>query len=145
MVVGALGKELVLDVDSSNARSFILPDSPHDMNGIAVASVAIGNHRDVDCAGYAACNLNLLAHSEQRLSDGLARARDPSANHQAFEALALEQPGGERIPSARGQNRSICLQQRAQTLFLLVHTGSSTSVRSGCSGSIGDPREYHLG
>ena len=70
VIMRALGKKLVLDVDARNACAREFAHRAHRMERLAEARARIGEHRNGDALRGRAGDLHLLGHREKRLGGG---------------------------------------------------------------------------
>jgi hypothetical protein len=112
-VAAALGRPLVLDEDRAGADRLVALDGARDVLGIAIAVVAVDQHRqarrrhDVAHAGA-----HLAERDQADVGQCVARADQRiAADGIGGEARALDQPGAERIMRGREQQRLGARQQ----------------------------------
>jgi hypothetical protein len=107
---------LVLEVDAGHPGLLVLADRAHDVDRVAVAGVRVGDHRDVHRADDPAGVVDHLGAGEQahvRAADQRGGGAEPG-HVDGVEAGLLDQPGGQRVVGAGGDQRVRRGQQRAQ-------------------------------
>ena len=112
-VAAALRRDLVLQEDRGRAHRLVALDGVGDVLDVAVAGVAVDQHRqarrrhDVADAGA-----DLAEGGQPDVGDGVARAdQREAADRIGREARALDQPRRQRVMGARQQQRLLLLEQ----------------------------------
>ena len=112
-VAAALGRDLVLDEDRGRAHRLVALDGVGDVLHVAVAGVAIDQHRqarrrhDVADAGA-----DLAECGESDVGNAVARADQRiAADRVGGKARALDQPRRQRVMGAWQQQRLLLLEQ----------------------------------
>ena len=115
-VAAPLGVHLVLEVDGRDPRRLELPHGAHDVDGVPVPRIRIGNDGNRHRLGEVVGHHRHLPHGEEA-DIGLAQEGigDPGTGHvDGREPRLLDQPCGQRIPGARHRGQLPRIQQGPQ-------------------------------
>ena len=122
----SLGIDVILDADGRDAGPFVVVDGPHHVQGIAIASVAVGDNRNADRLDHVPLNLQLLGRGDEagvRHAFEGGRNTEPAGPNR-IESGLLDQLGAERIVSSDGLDDAGTLEQDSQ-FGRVVHTQST--------------------
>ena len=124
-VPAPLGEDLVLELDGADAGPLVLADRAADVQRVAVAGVAVRQHRDVDGLGDVAGVLDHLVH-RQEADVGLAEdaGRGAVAGHvDGVEPGHLDHLGAQYVVGARRHEQLPVREQLLQPCGFL-HQGT---------------------
>jgi len=112
-VAAALGRALVLDEDRRHAHRLVARDRARDVLGVAIAVVAVDQHRQLGRRHDVADAGAHLAETDQpEIRQPVTRAdQRKAADRIGGKARALDQPRRERVMRAGQQQRALALQQ----------------------------------
>ena len=146
-MAAALRTDLVFDVYGGDAGVFKIAHRAHDVDGVAVTGIGIGDDRNVygtrDVAGVGG---HFLAGDETDVGQPKQRQRNVIAAHvDELEAGFLADHGVQRRGDARREMVFAVAHQRAQ-LFAFAHRGSACVVSGMLTQVIPDfPRPLKAG
>src|SRR5207302_3269773 len=122
-----LREVVVLDADARGARALELPDRAHDVDGVAVAVVAIGHDGDFYRVDDAANRLERLGKGQDvGIGNALDGGDAEPARPDGVEAALLGELGGERIVRPGSEDEIPSREQRQKGC---ARHGYSSTVR----------------
>ena len=111
-MAAALGRDLVLDMNGSDANAFELTHGAHQIDGIAVAGVGIGDHRNFHHRDDLRCPFDGFRHAHQaNVRDAHAPGDRAAAEIRRFVAGFLDKPRRKAVEAAGRDEELIALQQ----------------------------------
>jgi hypothetical protein len=117
----ALGEDVVFDADGGDAGALVLLDAADDVDGIAVAIVAIGDHGELGGVVDLGGDFEVLRHGKHAgVRHGARRSDLEPARPHPVEAGFFGQPGGQAVVRPHQQHRRRARQQFAE-LRRLAH------------------------
>jgi hypothetical protein len=115
-VPAALREHLVLDVEGGDAGGGVLAHCAHDVELVAEAGVGVRDHRHADRGGDARRVLRHLGHRQQPVVGVAEAGRRAGAGHvDGGEAGLLDDPGGQAVVRARGDDERVAGEQLPQS------------------------------
>ena len=114
MVVRALRKELILDMNPGDPGSAELADGPHRVEWIAKTGAGIGENGNRNRVCNLGGNRHLFGQRYQRLRDSQLRSDHVAADVRRFKTDGLNQTRAERIIHRRQMQEGVAPQERSQ-------------------------------
>jgi hypothetical protein len=102
-----LGEDVVLDADRRDAGGLVLLDAPDDVDGVAVAVVAVGHDRQAARRAHHLRDGEVLRHREDvRVGDRVARGDLEAGRPEPVESGLFADPGRQAVVCADDDDRA---------------------------------------
>lgn len=119
-----LGEALVLDGDGGDTGRFVASDHVHDIVGVAVSGVAVGDHGHADRGRHRPGDAQEFGHGQDvRVGQALGRRDLQTARPDAVEPRAFRQAGAQRVVGAGDAHGAGGVEKGAQSCRAMTRGG----------------------